>query len=144
MSETPILEVEDVSKQYPGVHALDHVSMSVRPGEVRALLGKNGAGKSTLIKILSGATRQDQGTLKIDGQPVHIHSPADAFAVGISTVYQEMSLVPGLTIAENILLGRWPLRSQVVVRVIDQRETLRAAREALEMMGADLNPNTPV
>lgn len=142
MTETPILEVQDIHKSYPGVQALAGVSLSLHAGEVRGLLGKNGAGKSTLIKILSGATRQDAGSILIDGQPVVIHSPADAFAAGIGTVYQEMSLVPGLTIAENVLLGRWPLRARVGgIKVIDHRQTLRATREALAMMGADLNPN---
>lgn len=145
MIETPILEVQDICKSYPGVRALDGVSLSLRAGEVRGLLGKNGAGKSTLIKILSGATRQDSGSIFVGSQPVNIHSPADAFAVGIGTVYQEMSLVPGLTIAENVLLGRWPLAGRIgSIKVIDRRETLRATREALDMMGADLNPNALV
>lgn len=142
MSDTPILEVQQINKHYPGVQALDQVSLSIQAGEVRALLGKNGAGKSTLIKILSGATNQDTGVILIEGHPVQINSPSDAFAVGIATVYQEMSLVPGLTIAENILLGRWPLQMQI--GIIDRQQTLRTAREALEMMGAQLNPNTPV
>ncbi|MBI5667792.1 MAG: sugar ABC transporter ATP-binding protein [Chloroflexi bacterium] len=145
MTETLILEVRDIHKSYPGVQALAGVSLSLNAGEVRGLLGKNGAGKSTLIKILSGATRQDSGQILVGGQPVHIHSPADAFTVGIGTVYQEMSLIPGLTIAENVLLGRWPLAARVgTIKVIDRRETLRATLEALEMMGADLQPNTLV
>src|SRR5512146_781912 len=97
---TPILALEQVSKQYPGVVALDHVDFSLEKGEVRALLGKNGAGKSTLVKILSGAVHPDSGEIRIDGKPVTIGSPRDAFARGIYTVYQEMSLVPGLTVAE--------------------------------------------
>ena len=107
---TPILALEQVSKQYPGVVALDRVDFNLEQGEVRALLGKNGAGKSTLVKILSGAVHPDSGTIRIDGQPVTIADPQDAFEQGICTVYQEMSLVPGLTVAENILLGRWPHR----------------------------------
>ena len=94
-------------KQYPGVKALDDVDFSLNSGEVRALLGKNGAGKSTLVKILSGAVTPDQGSIAVDGREVTIKSPQDSFAQGISTVYQEMSLVPGLTVAENILLRRW-------------------------------------
>ena len=105
---TPILALEQVSKQYPGVVALDRVDFTLERGEVRALLGKNGAGKSTLVKMLSGAVHPDSGAIRIDGQPVTIADPQDAFKQGIYTVYQEMSLVPGLTVAENILLGRWP------------------------------------
>lgn len=144
MPESPILEIDNISKHYPGVQALQQVSMNVAAGEVRALLGKNGAGKSTLIKILSGATTLDEGQIRVDGAQVQITSPAVAFAVGIGTVYQEMSLVPGLTVAENILLGRWPLASRVGVRIINRRELLREAQEALDMMGASLRMNTLV
>jgi ABC-type sugar transport system ATPase subunit len=141
---TPILEIDNISKHYPAVQALQQVSMSVAAGEVRALLGKNGAGKSTLIKILSGATTPDSGEIRIDGARVHMTSPAAAFAVGIGTVYQEMSLVPGLTVAENILLGRWPLANRVGVQVIDRREVVREAQAALDRMGAAVKPNALV
>jgi ABC-type sugar transport system ATPase subunit len=144
MPNTPILEIDNISKHYPGVRALQHVSMSVAVGEVRALLGKNGAGKSTLIKILSGATSPDEGEIRVDGAPVQIATPAAAFAIGIGTVYQEMSLVSGLTVAENILLGRWPLVNRTGVRIINRRELFREAQAALDMMGASLRPNTPV
>jgi ABC-type sugar transport system ATPase subunit len=117
----PILVMEGVNKQYPGVKALDNVTFSVEQGEVRALLGKNGAGKSTLVKILSGAVEPDTGTIRIDGDAVRIQGPRDAFELGICTVYQEMSLVPGLTAAENILLGRWPTRRRLGVTVIRRR-----------------------
>ena len=86
----PILSLQQLCKQYPGVIALDHVDLTVEKGEVRALLGKNGAGKSTLVKILSGAVHPDSGEIRIDGQPVTIAGPADAFAQGICTVYQEI------------------------------------------------------
>ncbi|MFN8449122.1 MAG: sugar ABC transporter ATP-binding protein [Anaerolineae bacterium] len=144
MSGTPILEIDHISKHYPGVQALQKVSLTVNVGEVRALLGKNGAGKSTLIKILSGATTPDEGEIRVDGAPVHITSPTVASTIGIGTVYQEMSLVPGLTVAENILLGRWPLANRIGVRVINRREALRQAQAALDMMGASLRPNTLV
>src|SRR5437763_9404564 len=141
MSEPPILEVFDISKNYDDVHALREVSLSVGRGEVRALLGKNGAGKSTLIKILSGATVPDKGQIFVEGKQVHIGSPAEAFAVGIATVYQEMSLVPGLTVADNILLGRWPVGGRSALSIINNRELIRRAGEALELMGTRLDLN---
>jgi ABC-type sugar transport system ATPase subunit len=137
----PILVMEGVNKQYPGVKALDNVTFSVEQGEVRALLGKNGAGKSTLVKILSGAVEPDTGTIRIDGDAVRIQGPRDAFELGICTVYQEMSLVPGLTAAENILLGRWPTRRRLGVTVIRRREIQRAAQAALDQLEVDLNLN---
>ncbi len=140
LSDTIILRVEKVNKHYPGVQALRDVDFELHAGEVRALLGKNGAGKSTLVKILSGATSPDSGTIYMDGQPVVIHNPGDAFANGIATVYQEMSLIKGLTVAENILLGRWPSRRLLGVNVIDKKLTLERAHNALERMGARLDP----
>ena len=142
MSNPPILEIENLSKHYPGVQALQHVTMSVAAGEVRALLGKNGAGKSTLIKILSGATTPDEGEIRVGGVPIQLNNPAAVFAMGVGTVYQEMSLVPGLTVAENILLGRWPLAKRVPV--IDRRHLVSTAQEALDLMGATIKPNTVV
>jgi ABC-type sugar transport system ATPase subunit len=142
MSNPPILEIDNISKHYPGVQALQNVTMSVAAGEVRALLGKNGAGKSTLIKILSGATTPDEGEIRVNGARVHLNSPAAVFAIGIGTVYQEMSLVPGLTVAENILLGRWPLTGPA--KLINRRQLVQAAQAALDLMGATIKPNTLV
>lgn len=135
-----ILILEGIYKRYPGVVALDHVDFTLEAGEVRALLGKNGAGKSTLVKILSGAVRQDSGTIKLDGRSIMIDSPRDAFDQGIYTVYQEMSLVPGLTVAENILLGRWPRRNVLGVgRMVDHQAIRRVAAKALEELEVDIN-----
>src|SRR4030065_56083 len=125
-----ILILEKISKQYPGVVALDRVDFSVDKGEVRALLGKNGAGKSTLVKILSGAVHPDSGEIRIDGKPVTIANPHDAFAQHICTVYQEMSLVPGLTVAENITLGRWPQHRQLGISAIDRGRIRKIAQIA--------------
>ena len=138
---TRILDMDHVTKRYPGVVALDSVSFGCDAGEVRALLGKNGAGKSTLIKVLSGAVRQDEGEIRIDGSPVEIDDPRDAFGLGISTVYQEMSLVPGLTVAENIFLGRWPRKRQLGLPVIDRKKILEAAQEALDQLKVTLDLN---
>jgi ribose transport system ATP-binding protein len=136
---TPILALEQVSKQYPGVVALDGVDFVLERGEVRALLGKNGAGKSTLVKILSGAVHPDSGVIRIDGLPVTIADPQDAFRQGIYTVYQEMSLVPGLTVAENILLGRWPRQNIFGLSVIDRKRVRPVAKAALDQLEVSIN-----
>ncbi|OZM77905.1 sugar ABC transporter ATP-binding protein [Pseudonocardia sp. MH-G8] len=136
----PLLEMQKVSKSYPGVRALDGVSMTVRAGEVLALVGENGAGKSTLIKILSGAVRPDAGTVRIDGEAIDIAAPLDATGHGIATVYQEFSLFPALSVAENlffndIAVSRRPL----------SWSRLRAdAVAVLRELGVDLEPRRPV
>jgi len=139
-----ILTLQNVTKQYPGVLALDNVNLTVDQREVRALLGKNGAGKSTLVKILSGAVRPDSGEIRIDGKLVSFNDPHDALMQGISTVYQEMSLVPGLTVAENILLGRWPRKRQIAISVIDASAIRRIAQDALDQLEVKLNLNETV
>jgi rhamnose transport system ATP-binding protein len=103
-----ILELTNVSKSFPGVRALDGVHFDMRPGEVHALLGENGAGKSTLIKIVSGVHKPDTGEMKVDGRPVSFNNPREAQALGIATIYQELSLYPELTVAENIFMGHAP------------------------------------
>src|SRR5205085_11699720 len=103
---TPILEARGISKRFGSVRALEGADFEVYPGEVVALIGDNGAGKSTLIKILSGALRPDSGTIKLRGQPVEFHSPRDARAAGIETVYQDLALAPDLDVAANLFLGR--------------------------------------
>jgi len=140
----PILTLENVTKRYPGVVALDNVTFNLRPGEVRALLGKNGAGKSTMVKILSGAVKPDSGRILLDGQPLSIGHPSDALDKGIATVYQEMSLVPGLTVAENILLGRWPRTRVLGLSAIDQKEVRRKAQIALDELRVQLDPGEQV
>jgi len=104
------LEAESISKFFPGVKALDNVSLRVRPGTVHALMGENGAGKSTLMKCLIGMYRPDQGTIKIKGEPVQFQDTMDALRSGISMIHQELNLVPYMTVAENIWLGREPMR----------------------------------
>ena len=100
-----ILEVDHVRKEFPGVVALDDVQLRIRPGSVHALMGENGAGKSTLVKVLTGVYQPDAGTIELDGQPVEFASPVEAQAAGINTVYQEVNLVPTLSVAENVWLG---------------------------------------
>src|SRR2546425_8948753 len=102
MSEAvPLLQMRGVSKAFPGVRALDGVDFTVRRGEVHALMGENGAGKSTLIKVLTGVHERDAGTIELDGQRISPRAPREAEALGISTVYQEVNLIPHLSVAEN-------------------------------------------
>ncbi|HEB32451.1 MAG TPA: sugar ABC transporter ATP-binding protein [Spirochaetes bacterium] len=135
----PILRLEKITKYYPGVTALDSMDFTLNKGEVRALLGKNGAGKSTLVKILSGAVRPDSGKILIDDDHVTIDNPQNAFKKGISTVYQEMSLVPELTVAENILLGRWARKNLFGLPVIDLKEIRRQARASIDQLKVHLD-----
>jgi simple sugar transport system ATP-binding protein len=108
MSSQPVLTLKGITKQFVGVKALDGVDFDVRPGEVHALMGENGAGKSTLIKVMTGVYTPDGGVIEIGGKPISPRSPDDAVKHGISTVYQEVNLVPNLSVAENICLGREP------------------------------------
>ena len=104
----PLLRMTLIGKRFPGVQALDNVGLEVLPGEIHALLGENGAGKSTLLKILSGAQQPDSGTIEFGGQRVTMASPHDAQRRGIVTIYQEFTLAPNMTIAENVFIGREP------------------------------------
>ena len=135
-----ILRMEGVRKTFPGVVALDGVDFDLRRGEVHVLLGENGAGKSTLIKMLSGAHRPDGGRVLVDGSPVRIQGAQDAERLGIATIYQEFNLVPDLSVAENIFLGRQPRRFGVVNRTkMDEQ-----AAELLARVGVDVSPRTRV
>ncbi len=131
-----------VSKAFPGVQALADVSLAVHAGEVHMLLGQNGAGKSTLIKILYGAYQPDQGEFLFDGHPVRIQSPADARRLGIAVIFQEFSLVPHLSIAQNIFLGREPRRR--VPWLVDHQALHAQARRVLDTLQIDLDVRTPV
>jgi ribose transport system ATP-binding protein len=140
MSE-PALRMIGVSKSFPGVLALDKVDLDVLPGEVHVLLGENGAGKSTLMKVLSGAVRRDAGTIQLDGRQVEIGSPRDAQALGIRIIYQELTLVPYLTAAENIFLGREPCS---VLGFVDARRMRADAANLLTSLGLRIDPDRPV
>ncbi|KPC58801.1 sugar ABC transporter ATP-binding protein [Streptomyces chattanoogensis] len=140
-SDRELLRMEGVTKSFPGVRALDGVDLTLRGGEVHVLLGENGAGKSTLIKMLSGVHRPDEGRITAHGQEVHIRSAQDAERLGIATIHQEFTLVPGLTVAENIFLGRQP---RTALGLVD-RKTMRAgAAELLHRVRLDVPPGTPV
>lgn len=106
----PLLRMRGIVKEFPGVRTLDGVDLDVAPGQVHCLLGQNGAGKSTLIKVLAGAHRPDGGEISWAGEPVAFPSPQAANAAGIATIHQELDLVPGLSVAENVVLGHEPSR----------------------------------
>jgi ABC-type sugar transport system ATPase subunit len=130
----PALELRKISKRFPGVLALDDVSLTIRPAEIHAIIGQNGAGKSTMINIISGMIAADSGTLMLSGKPVAIGSTKAALERGIATVYQELSLLPNLSIAQNIGLGREPRRGPI----LDVRAMRRAAAAALKRVGLDI------
>ncbi len=137
---SPLLEMRSITKRFPGVTALDGVDFELEKGEVHVILGENGAGKSTLIKMLSGAYQPDEGEILLDGEPVRISSAAVAQALGISTIYQEFNLVPQLTVAENIFLGRQPRRFGLV----DRGKMRDEARKLLERIKVHVDPHAPV
>ena len=128
------LQMRDMEKRFGGVTALAGVSIDVRPGEVHAIVGENGAGKSTLMKILSGAITDYSGQLIINGQPVSFSGPRDAESFGVSCIYQELNLVPQLSTAANIFLGRWPKRGVFV----DKRRMESEASAILERLRVDI------
>lgn len=134
-----LLEMKGIGKTFPGVKALEGVNLTVRAGQVHALLGENGAGKSTLIKILSGAYSRDEGQILWEGQPVEIRSPQDAQRLGISTIYQEFNLAPHLTVAENIFLGHLPQKGLLV----DWAYVRQQAKAILASLGVTLDVDTP-
>lgn len=130
-----VLKMVKIDKRFPGVHALNKVDFELRRGEVHCLLGENGAGKSTLIKILSGAYQPDSGEIYLHGKPVRIENPHDGQMMGISVVYQELNLVPMLSVAENMFLGRYPLKNGMV----DWDRMYNEARALLKELHADLD-----
>lgn len=132
-----VLAARSIVKSFPGVLALDDIEFTVRAGEVTALLGENGAGKSTLIKMMAGFYAPDSGEITVDGR--HLHAdPSEAHRIGVATIHQDAHLVPAMSVAENIMLGRWPTRNKLI-SVDKQREL---AGEALARVAPHLNPNT--
>ncbi|HEX2030124.1 MAG TPA: ATP-binding cassette domain-containing protein, partial [Actinomycetota bacterium] len=133
----PLLELTGAHKSYLGVRALAGVDLEVEAGEVHAVLGENGAGKSTLMKVIAGSVPPDEGRMLVDGQPVRFGSLESARAAGVAMVYQELSLVPSLSVAENVLLGRWPSTRWGTV---DWGALETEARKHLERIGLDVDP----
>ena len=136
----PVLEVSGLSKSFAGVRALRGVDFSLRAGEVHALIGENGAGKSTLIKVVTGVHRPDTGTMRLAGAEFSFHSPLAAQSAGISTIYQEVNLVPLMSVARNLFLGREPLR----FGLIDERRMHREATAVLARYGVDTDVSRPL
>jgi ribose transport system ATP-binding protein len=130
------IRTEHITKLYPGTRALDDISLTFDSGRVHALVGKNGSGKSTLVKIFAGATKPTQGEFYLNDEKLHFNSTGEAYEKGIVTVYQEMSLVPGLSVAENIFLGRLPKQNNA----IDWRKTYQMADALLQQMKLAINP----
>jgi galactofuranose transport system ATP-binding protein len=139
--ESPILEVREVTKRFPGVVALDGVSFQLRADEVHALVGENGAGKSTLIKVITGLYRPDEGRILFNGEEVSFASPREAQEAGISTIYQEINLIPLRSVAQNIFLGREPRTS---LGLTDTGRMKREAADLLERYGIDADVDAPV
>ncbi len=137
MQREKLVQTRELSKRYPGVLALNAVDFDLEPGEVHVLFGENGAGKSTLISMLAGANRPSEGQILLNGEEVHFDSVADAQRRGIYTVFQEFSLIPTLTVAENIFLGWEPMRGPFV----DHRVMRRRAREMFEELDFPIDPS---
>jgi simple sugar transport system ATP-binding protein len=138
----PLIEARNLTKYFGRVIALSDVSLSVRAGEVLCLLGDNGAGKSTLIKTLSGVHPPDAGELLVEGEPVVFASPRDALQRGIATVYQDLAMIPLLSVSRNFFLGAEPTTDLGPLRRFDIRTADRVSREALKTMGIDLRDTT--
>jgi ribose transport system ATP-binding protein len=135
----PFLQLHGIVKHFPGVLALNGVSLDVCAGDVHALLGENGAGKSTLIKTIAGVYRPDAGDIHINGRQVSIRSPHDAQTLGISTIFQEFTLAPDMTVAENIFLGREPVRFGPLA-VVDRGALIRRTRDVLASLDPHIDP----
>jgi ABC-type sugar transport system ATPase subunit len=140
VSAFPALEVRNLTKRFPGVLALDGVDFVLGRGEIHALVGQNGAGKSTMINVLSGMLAPDAGEIHLSGQPASIDSTRKAIELGIATVYQELSLLPNLTVAQNIVLGHEPRR----IGLLDVAAMRAAARKALTRIGVEMADDMPV
>ena len=135
-----LLRMQGIEKYFPGVHALSDCQFELKSGEVHALVGENGAGKSTMMKVLTGVFSKDGGTICIDGQEVEVHNAREAQALGISIIHQELHLMRHLTVAENIYIGREPMRGITV----DQKKQNRMAAELLSRLHIDIAPTTVV
>lgn len=141
----PILEVREISKYFGNVIALNGVSMTLHPGEVMCLLGDNGAGKSTLIKALSGVHKPDSGEYLVEGKPADFNSPRDALDRGIATVYQDLAMIPLMSIARNFFLGSEPTKGFGPIRWFDSARASQIARDEMAKMGIDIrDPDQPV
>lgn len=135
-----VIRLDHISKSFPGVKALDDVSIEIRRGTVHALVGENGAGKSTLIKVLAGIYQPDAGSIYLDGEEVRFRVPVDALRAGISVIHQELKLSETLSVAENIFLGNWQKRG----RLIDWKQIRNKASQMISDLNVELDPDVPV
>src|SRR5436309_8545176 len=139
----PILQLSGISKRFPGVVALEKVSLEIYQSEVVALIGENGAGKSTLMKILGGVIQRDAGAMRLDGTEIEIHSPREASSRRIEFIHQELSVLDNLDVAANIFLRREPTRAGWL-KLIDHRRLYSKADAILEKLGLDISSRTPL
>jgi ribose transport system ATP-binding protein len=139
----PLLELRNITKQFPGVLALDSVSLSVGHGEVCALIGENGAGKSTLMKVLGGVQQADHGEIWVDGRPVCIHHVADALALGIGFIHQELNVLDNLDVGANVFMGREPVCGGPL-HLINRKKIDRESEPLLKRLGLEVSPRTPL
>ena len=136
MKKKLLLQAEGISKQFPGVQALDNVSFDLYEGEVHVLIGENGAGKSTLMKIFAGVYQPDAGSLTLNGEKIQFHTPLAAQAAGISTIYQEFNLIPYMNVAQNIFLGRYPKKFGLF---LDHKKIHKDAKDVLKSLALDID-----
>lgn len=144
MGKEYILEADGISKSFPGVKALDHVTLKVRPGTVHALMGENGAGKSTLMKCIYGIYKPDEGDIKIDGEKVSIANPRNAMDQGISMIHQELHPIRPQTVSENIFLGRIPYQKKLGVKWVDYKKLYSETKAVFDHLGLDIDPKAKV
>src|SRR6187402_473383 len=137
---TPLLQMRNIQKRFPGVVALDNVSLEVGKGEVVALCGENGAGKSTLMKILGGVYQPDDGEILVDGQPVKINNVTDAMKLGIAFIHQELNVLENLDVAANVFLGREPLITPF--KLIDRKKIHADTEPYLKRLGLNISTYT--
>ncbi|WP_378956209.1 sugar ABC transporter ATP-binding protein [Pelosinus sp. sgz500959] len=138
MRSDVLVEIRGLSKTFPGVKALDNINIDFYRGELHALVGENGAGKSTLLKILTGVYMRDAGSININGNPVNFLNTKQAIDAGISIIHQELSIIPDLTVAENVFLGREPVINRLF---LDKRQMHQKTKELFETIGIDINPS---
>ncbi len=145
MAEHDLLQLDNISKFYGNIIALEGVTTSVNAGEVTCVLGDNGAGKSTFIKILAGVHQQSAGTIKLNGEEVMFKSPREALDAGVATVYQDLAMVPLMSVWRNFFLGAEPTKGIGPIKMIDQAKAMRIAVEEMAKMGIDIrDPEQPV
>jgi len=136
-----VLSAKNICKDFYGVNVLENVNFELKSGEIHALVGENGAGKSTLIKIISGVYKKTSGKIEINGEEVLFQDPNEALEAGITVIHQELSLVPQLSIGENIFLNQEPMKGSIVGSIVDWNKIKTKSRKMLESVGAPLNIN---